>query len=303
MNKIAVSETRGLAVSERGAELIRAGVAANTLKAYRHALAKLEAWLEGRPIDDLLLSEYAVHLHDEGKAPATIAQAVAAVRWRGRGDAVGEITKRTLKGIRREGRDRGRGQTSPLTREDLKVICHDLRRDKSPKALRDMAMMRVMSDGLLRVSELCALNVEDVKFKENALFVAMSKTDQEAVGAHLFVTSATLKSIRRYLDAAGIDDGALFRGDRTTELARNTRIDVDALRKIIKRRAKESDIDGFISGHSLRVGMTVSLAKRETSIVEIQNAGRWKSSRMPAHYASAELASQGAVARHFEKER
>ena len=43
MNEIAVADTRALVVSERQAELMRAGVSQNTLKAYRHALAKLQA--------------------------------------------------------------------------------------------------------------------------------------------------------------------------------------------------------------------------------------------------------------------
>lgn len=294
-------------VSPETVDFIFQAVPHNTRKAYESASRRFAEWLDGRQPDDSLLAEYVRELFDRGKSAATISLAVAAVNWvakyAGHGTVAGVATREALKAARRMGSARRRGQVSPLTREDLKVICHDLRRDKSPRALRDVAIIRLMSDALLRVSELCALNVADVKFQENAVFVARSKTDQEAEGVHLFVTSATLKSIRHYLDAAGIEDGALFRGDRTTDLASNTRIDVDALRKIIKRRAKESDIDGFISGHSLRVGMTVSLAKRETSIVEIQTAGRWKSPRMPAHYASAELASQGAVARHFEHER
>ena len=33
-----------------------------------------------------------------------------------------------------------------------------------------------------------------------------------------------------------------------------------------------------------------------TSVVDMQVAGRWKSSQMPAHYAKAELAERGAIA-------
>ena len=58
-------------------------------------------------------------------------------------------------------------------------------------------------------------------------------------------------------------------------------------------------VEGFISGHSLRVGSAVSLAQAGASVVDMQNAGRWKSPQMPAHYAKAELAERGAVARFF----
>ena len=67
-------------------------------------------------------------------------------------------------------------------------------------------------------------------------------------------------------------------------------------RRIIKKRAA-AGIEGFISGHSLRVGSAVSLAKAGASVVDMQVAGRWKSAQMPAHYAKAELAERGAIAR------
>ena len=48
---------------------------------------------------------------------------------------------------------------------------------------------------------------------------------------------------------------------------------------------------------ALKVAVTQSLARRGASLVEMQTAGRWKSPVMPAHYAQAELAALGAVAR------
>ena len=115
MNQLTRVETN-LPVSVGTAKLIRASVSDNTLKAYRHALKKLESWLGGRDLDDQRLAEYIAELHAAGKSPATIAQAVAAVKWRGLEDAVGEITLRSMAGIRREGRERGRGQVDGLTR-------------------------------------------------------------------------------------------------------------------------------------------------------------------------------------------
>ena len=67
--------------------------------------------------------------------------------------------------------------------------------------------------------------------------------------------------------------------------------------RIIKKRAADAGVDGFISGHSLRVGSAVSLAQAGATVVDMQVAGRWKSSQMPAHYAKAELAERGAIAR------
>lgn len=45
MNALIEQQNQGFAVSEQMVDLIKAGVSANTLKAYRHALEKLSAWL------------------------------------------------------------------------------------------------------------------------------------------------------------------------------------------------------------------------------------------------------------------
>ena len=69
---------------------------------------------------------------------------------------------------------------------------------------------------------------------------------------------------------------------------------------MIKKRATNAGVKGLISGHSLRVGSAVSLAQAGASVVDMQVAGRWESSQMPAHYAKAELAERGAIARYKE---
>ena len=75
------------------------------------------------------------------------------------------------------------------------------------------------------------------------------------------------------------------------------RLSVTGARWAIKARAQAAGMEGFISGHSLRVGSAVSLAQAGASVVEMQVAGRWKSPQMPAHYARGELVEQGAIAR------
>ena len=102
-----VNQNNRLAVSTETASLIQSSVAPNTIAAYRRATQKLEAWLDGQILTDGLLATYITQLYHEGKSPATIAQVVAAVKWtasKSRIDVVGEITQRTLTGIRREGK-------------------------------------------------------------------------------------------------------------------------------------------------------------------------------------------------------
>ena len=301
MNELVTGNgSTGLSVSKDTANLIQQAIAPSTLKRYGKLSRRLTAWLNGQILTDALLADYITELHTEGKSPATISQAVAAVKWQAKNNGieiVGPRTTRTLDGIRRAGKDRGRGQVDGVEREDMLRIVAFAESEKSIVGLRDAALIRLMSDCLLRISEAVAVDVEDLKGK--TLLVRSSKTDQEGRGEALYVGDSTLKLIDRYCTSADIQSGSLFRRIRRGDHVTGGRLTDVSARRIIKARSKAAGVDGFISGHSLRVGSAVSLAQAGASVVEMQNAGRWKSPTMPAHYAKAEIAARGAVARFF----
>ena len=279
METLAVSETRGLVISEQQAELIRFSVSENTLKAYRHATQKLETWLDDRVLNDRLLAEYITSLHSQGKSPATIALVVAAVKWQAKDLSVNgglslPITARTLAGIRRAGKERGRGQVDGLIWSDVERVCAFAEADRTIAGLRDSAMICLMSDCLLRISEVVAVNCEDVSTVSAASPVL--KTDQEGEGATLYICKDTRQVIKRYRRAGGVHSGALFRAMYRGDRISPNRLKVNRAREVIKARAKAGGVDGFISGHSLRVGSAVSLAQAGASVVDMQTAGRWE---------------------------
>ena len=288
-----------LQLPEETASLIKASIAENTLKAYQRALQNLTDWLSSRTLSDALLANYITGLHEAGKSPATIGQAVAAVKWQLKHQSQETVnfpvTQATLAGIRRAGKDRGRGQVDGLIWQDVERVCIYAETDGTLTGLRDAAMIRLMSDCLLRISEVVAVNVGDLK--EKTLTIQSSKTDQEGTGESLYVCDATRNVLKRYWERAGITRGALFRHIRRGDHLQPTRLTPHSARRIIQKRAHAAGVDGFISGHSLRVGSAVSLAQAGASVVDMQVAGRWKSSQMPAHYAKAELAERGAIAR------
>ena len=285
--------------------LIKASIAENTQKAYQRALHGLETWLSGRTLSDALLANYITDMHEDGKSPATIGQAVAAVKWQLKHQSLETlnlpITQATLAGIRREGKDRGRGQVDGLIWQDVERVCVYAETEGTIAGLRDATMIRLMSDCLLRISEVVTVNVGD--FKEKTLTLRSSKTDQEGTGESLYVCDATRNILKRYREHADITRGALFRYIRRGDHIQSTRLNPHSARRIIKKRAANAGVDGFISGHSLRVGSAVSLAQAGASVVDMQVAGRWKSSQMPAHYAKAELAERGAIARFKDGKR
>ena len=170
-------------------------------------------WLSGRTLSDALLANYITQLHEDDKSPATIGQVVAAVKWQLKHQSNTpiqpmSITQATLAGIRREGRGRGRGQVDGLIWQDVERVCVYAETEGTLTGLRDAAMIRLMSDCLLRISEVVAVNVGDLK--ERTLTVRTSKTDQEGASESLYVCDATRNILQQYRERADITCGALF---------------------------------------------------------------------------------------------
>ena len=301
-------------ISEPTGELIRKSFAENTLRNRRLALRHFQRWLNGREIRDGLLAEYITHLFDQGKAPGTISIVVSAVKWllkhRNNGMSVDlPITSATLSGIRREGRDRGRGQRNGLTWKEVERICAVQEADGTLRGLRNSAILRVMSDGLLRISEVTELRIDDLE--DSTLRIRFSKTDQEGQGEHLYLCEDTRGIVGKWLERSGLTEGSLFRrmtarGDnlyRDKGTGEPYALTHDGVRRIIKSCAARVGLTEKVSGHSARIGSAVSLAQAGASLVDIQTAGRWKDPGMPAHYARAQFAERGAIARFKDGKR
>lgn len=285
------------------ARLLEASIAPNTAKAYGDALRKLFEYLDGQPLTDTAMAGYLAHLYTRGLAPASVTVVIQAVRfWEKldqRPSSVGPLTSRTLAGIRREGRNRGRGQVTGLTRETVKIMVQNAVSTDTLAGLRDAALFRVMSDALLRIGEAVAIDCEHITTEfdgSGRLLLVRSKTDQEGKGASLFLTARTVETIQHLQQRAGYTEGPLIRrmlkGDRMSD----ARLTVDGARLAIKTAAELVGIKG-VSGHSLRIGTAQELAQRGATLVELQNAGRWSDSQMPAHYTREQAAGKGAVAR------
>ena len=215
-----------LAISTETKELIKSSVADSTLKRYQRLSKEIEAWLNGQILNDALLADYITELHTEGKSPSTIAQVVAAAKWLAKNhgiEIVGEITSKTLAGIRREGKERGKGQVDGVEREDMLRVVTLAEADKTIAGLRDAALIRLMSDCLLRISEAVAINVGDIQ--KSTLRIKSSKTDQEGRGEVLYHWRSHTKVDRsRYCTRADIQSGALFRHIRRGDHVQSGRL-------------------------------------------------------------------------------
>ena len=197
---------------------------------------------------------------------------------------VGAATTRVLAGFRRLARGRGRGKVTGLRWEQADRAAAMAEQPGSMAGLRDAAIVAVASDALLRVSEIAALDVSDVNLAEQTVLIRHSKTDQERKGTVQFLGKPTTERVQAWLLNSGLTEGALFRAVNKSGRVRGGRPTGRNIRRIITQRARAAEVDGRVSGHSLRVGSAQSLANAGASLVEMQVAGRWRSPAMPALY-------------------
>lgn len=283
-------------------------IADSSRLAYVNSLEGLDTWLKGKPINDESLAEYIGYIFKQGLSPSFAKTVLSAVRWRflskDKPDPRGRRCRSALQNFRRQGIGRGRGQVDGLTWERADLLADLATQENNLYGFRDAAVIAVMSDALLRVSEAAAIDLDHVDFgvedvDGGTLYIPRSKTDQMGKGATLYIRPQTLEYIRTWIDNAGITEGPLFcRIKRTFMKALpNTRINHYNIRYMLRVRAKQAGIKGRISGHSCRVGSAQSLASRQATLVEMQQVGRWASPEMPAHYAQKFTANQSVVAR------
>lgn len=157
------------------------GRSANTLSAYRRDLAQYVSWLGGRALDDVGaadLEAYVAHLRGSGKAPASIARAVVAVRGLHRflaeeGDAdrdpgAAVATPRVPRGLPKALSENEVGSLLGA------VVGFD------PRARRDRAILEVLYGAGLRISELVGLSLGDVDV-DGGLLRAFGKGARERI--------------------------------------------------------------------------------------------------------------------------
>ena len=195
-----------------------------------------------------------------------------------------------LSTVRREGRDRGRGQARAVSAEDVAAIVATAR---AAGRFKDAAIAGVLFQAALRRSEVAALEWRDLEPAPNTpgailVRVRRSKTDQAGDGpADIRMVKDAAADALAAIRPADADPGALVFGINPQSIGRR-----------FAAAARAAGLEG-VTAHSGRVGHASELTSRGASTTEVMLSGGWKTARMVAHYSAGARAERGAVAKYL----
>ena len=287
-------------------------VSGNTRKNYRSQWRRFTGWARDRgvsalPADPVQVAAYlAERMERYGHRPATLQTAAAAISFvhRARGLTDPRDTEEVRTTLRSAARKAGAAQRQAegITEQELQAIRATARRPRiwrrgrtesadtaERRGRMDIAMISVMRDALLRVSEAAALLWGDIEEEEDGtgrLLIRRSKTDAEGEGAVAFLSAPTMESLEFIREDAS--SGCSVFGLRPSRIAGR-----------IRQAALAAGLGEGYSGHSPRVGMARDLVRSGAELASLMTAGRWRSPRMPALYTRNERVKRGAVARYY----
>ncbi|RYY15297.1 MAG: recombinase [Alphaproteobacteria bacterium] len=201
----------------------------------------------------------------------------------------------TVSGMRRHAASQGElpakklAATADLLRDILTVIPDDL------PGLRDRALLLLGFAGALRRAELAAVQIKHLEARERGLRLTLPHSKGERAGRAVTVAIpfgrtelCPVRAIRRWQEAAGITEGALFRriwlppsagtGPLPAPAVGTVAIDPGTVARIIKKRATAAGFDGeLFGGHSLKRGALTTGMDGGVHPTRLKQLGRHKS--------------------------
>jgi site-specific recombinase XerD len=230
-------------------DLALAEKASSTRKAYATDFRLFKVWCDARGVSALPAAPETVAsylaAHAATLKPSTLGRRVAAIRYAHKlaglelpTDAEG--VKATMRGIRRTF---GAARVKKAPAIAAKVRSMVALAPDGLTGLRDRALLLIGFAGAFRRSELVALDVADIEETETGLLVTIrqSKTDQEGAGDVIALArgdvACPVKALRAWLQAAGIEGGAIFRPIGKASKLRSGRLTDRSVANIVKAYA------------------------------------------------------------------
>ena len=297
--------------AEATAQLVARVASTRTRATYARALERLGVRLAGRPLDDRNLAAYLQGLHKTGRAQATAAIVVAAVRRAARdaGEAApdGPLTQQALEGFRRRAAVAGRRSLARgLTAKECDTVlatcclprCAGSRVESEETArlrgLVDGTIVALLFHGALRCSEVAAMHWADVDLSngdEVVVTLRRSKTNPPGERASLrHLVGGCAAAVRRLHAALSPAPADPVIGLGVTQINRR-----------FAAACAAAGLEGRRTTHSGRAGLAMELSSRGASTHEVQLAGGWKNATMVARYAASVSSKGGAVSRLMQR--
>ena len=241
----------------------------NTYSSYVRDVHQFSCYLAGNTMAELVtadrsrICEYTHWLSERGKSPSTIHRCVASLKsFYGFLGAKGERDDNPVHDISVEKEEKKLPQI--LTSEEVELLL-DQPKCTDCKGYRDRAMLELLYATGIRVSELIALDVDDVK-----LSVGIIKCVSHGKERFIPMYQAAIKALDDYLnlvrDKMVADPGekALFVNMSGERMSRQ------GFWKVIKHYQSTAKIDKDITPHTLRHSFAVHLLENGADLHSIQ---------------------------------
>ena len=267
-------------------------ISKHTTRQYRSDLLAFDAWRNDRPITKTLVEEYAAKLQSEGKAPSTINQRLAAIRWYARkiadlaADYAGDeqlvrhaarvATVRDVKGERPE---RGRH----IEQGELSALIQACVSDKSPAGIRDAAIIALAWSTGLRRDEISRIELTDLVNKtDDRLDIAIVGKGGKVRAA--YVNDGAHAALLDWLELRGNNPGALFVEVNKGGKIVGGKLSGEALRKMLEKRSRQAERSKPVTWHDFRRTFAGNLWDAKIDGVTIQKLMGHASQNQTAKY-------------------
>lgn len=246
------------------------GLTLNTLEAYTRDMEHFIEYLNDNNILDLtkvnktVIITYLLYLQKTGKASSTISRNLASIRcfyqYLLNNNLIKEDPTLNLRSPRPE-----KKIPSVLSKEEVSVLLSQPSQDNF-KGIRDKAMLELLYATGIRVSEIVALDLDNLDLDLGYLHLKDSQANERVVPIGSFALKHLINYINnyRYEVLKSENELALFLNFNGRRLTRQ------GFWKIIKQYTKESNIDKKITPHTLRHSFAVHLLQNGADIKTVQ---------------------------------
>lgn len=246
-------------------------MAQNTLISYERDLRQLTEWLadcgvrEPQQVRGTLLNAYVLWLEKKGKAATTISRVIASMKaffsFEEKEGKIGQNPAEALRAPKAE-----KKSPTVLTAEEIESLLHQTE-GKTPKKLRDHAMLALLCATGLRVSEVISLRLEAIRLESCCIKCCCEGERERVLSFDLKVQNA----LRDYLAEAR---EVLLKGSSTDLFFVNvngTAMSRQGFWKIIKYYGEQAGIRKDITPQTLRNSFAANMLRNGADIRAMQS--------------------------------